>query len=130
MTHGVSGFGFHFACQRARVNASGTPVRHPGYDADGAFDRVTAIAARRFGVPISIVFIVDHDRIRFKSHHGLSVKQIDREPGLCASAILEAPYILEDATKDFRSLTNPLWSRASSRARQGRGVSARYENSL
>src|ERR1700681_2171934 len=76
---------------------------------DGAFDRVTAIAARRFDVPISIISIVDHDRIWFKSHHGLPVQQIDREPGLCASAILRSdPYILEDATKDIRSLSNPL----------------------
>src|SRR3546814_3401581 len=71
---------------------------------DGAFDRITAIAARRFGVPIAIVSIVDTDRIWFKSHHGLPVQQIDREPGLCASAILTAdPHILEDATIDPRS---------------------------
>src|SRR6202171_1779230 len=76
---------------------------------DGAFDRVTAMAARRFDVPISIISIVDHDRIWFKSHHGLPVQQIDREPGLCSSAILRSdPYILEDATKDIRSLSNPL----------------------
>src|ERR1700686_3219937 len=76
---------------------------------DGAFDRVTAMAARRFDVPISIISIVDHDRIWFKSHHGLPVQQIDREPGLCASPILRSdPYILEDATKDIRSLSNPL----------------------
>src|ERR1700704_124067 len=76
---------------------------------DGMFDRVTAMAARRFDVPISIISIVDHDRIWFKSHHGLPVTQIDRDPGLCASAILRSdPYILEDATKDIRSLSNPL----------------------
>ena len=66
---------------------------------DGAFDRITALAARRFGVPIAIVSIVDEDRIWFKSHHGLPVEQIDREPGLCASAILgNDPYILADAS--------------------------------
>lgn len=76
---------------------------------DGAFDRITAIAARIFNVPIAIISIVDHDRIWFKSHHGLPVQQIDREAGLCASAILNhEPYILEDASKDVRSLTNPL----------------------
>ena len=32
---------------------------------DGAFDLITAIAARLFGVPISIISIVDHDRIWF-----------------------------------------------------------------
>ena len=77
--------------------------------ADGAFDRVTAIAARRFNVPIAIISIVDSDRIWFKSHHGLDVKQIDREPGLCASAILrQEPHILLDASTDVRSLANPL----------------------
>jgi len=76
---------------------------------DGAFDRITAIAARRFGVPIAIISVVDQDRIWFKSHHGLDVKQIGRDPGLCASAILsDIPHILPDATKDVRSLANPL----------------------
>jgi GAF domain-containing protein len=76
---------------------------------DGAFDRVTALAARRFGVPIAIISIVDENRIWFKSHHGLAVKQIDRAPGLCASAILaNEPYLLPDASVDPRSLANPL----------------------
>lgn len=76
---------------------------------DGAFDRITALAARRFGVPIAIISIVDEDRIWFKSHHGLPIDQIDREPGLCASAILgDTPYLLEDARNDPRSLANPL----------------------
>ena len=76
---------------------------------DGSFDRITAIAARRFGVPFAIISIVDHDRIWFKSHHGLSVGQIGRDPGLCASAILSPdPHILLDASTDLRSLANPL----------------------
>ncbi len=77
--------------------------------ADGAFDRITALAARRFNVPISIISIVDHDRIWFKSHHGLPVRQIDRAPGLCASAILSSdPWVLSNAKTDVRSLANPL----------------------
>jgi len=56
---------------------------------DGAFSRVTALAARLFGVPIAIVSIVDSERIWFKSHHGLDIEQLDREPGLCASAVLQ-----------------------------------------
>ena len=34
---------------------------------DGAFDRITAIAACLLKVPIAIISIVDHDRIWFKS---------------------------------------------------------------
>ena len=76
---------------------------------DGSFDRVTAIAARRFEAPISIISIVDHDRIWFKSHHGVDVEQIGRDPGLCASAILsDDVYVLLDASTDPRSLANPL----------------------
>jgi sigma-B regulation protein RsbU (phosphoserine phosphatase) len=77
---------------------------------DGAFDRITALAARMFGVPIAIVSVVDTDRIWFKSHHGLpDVSEIDREPGLCASAILQDdPWIVSDATSDPRTLANPL----------------------
>jgi signal transduction histidine kinase len=77
---------------------------------DGAFDRITALAARIFGVPISIVSVVDEDRIWFKSHHGLpGVDEIGRDPGLCASAILQhEPWIVTDAAADARTLANPL----------------------
>lgn len=77
--------------------------------ADGNFDRITALASTLFNVPIAIISLVDSDRIWFKSHHGLSVCQIDRDPGLCASAILSNDlYIIENAKDDPRSLANPL----------------------
>lgn len=77
--------------------------------ADGTFDRITALAAKRFDVPISIVSIVDSDRIWFKSRHGIDAKQIGRDPGLCASAILgDVPWVVENAQIDPRTLANPL----------------------
>jgi sigma-B regulation protein RsbU (phosphoserine phosphatase) len=76
---------------------------------DGAFDRVTKLAARQFGVPISIVSIVDTDRIWFKSHHGVDVEEVGRDPGLCASAILgDEPWVVENAETDPRTMANPL----------------------
>jgi GAF domain-containing protein len=76
---------------------------------DGAFDRITKLAAAIFKVPIAIISLVDTDRIWFKSHYGLSVNQIDREPGLCASAILSSEvYVVGDAWNDPRTLSNPL----------------------
>ena len=77
---------------------------------DGAFDRVTALAAKIFDVPIALVTIVDHDRIWFKSRFGLEgVEQIGRDPGLCASAIMnDGPYVVEEARRDPRTLANPL----------------------
>lgn len=76
---------------------------------DGAFERITRMAARLFDVPIAIVSIVDSERIWFKSHYGLDVDEIGREPGLCASAILQdEPWLISDARHDPRALSNPL----------------------
>jgi phosphoserine phosphatase RsbU/P len=76
---------------------------------DGAFDRITRLAARIFQVPIATITIVDRDRIWFKSKFGISADQIDREPGLCASAVLSnEPWVVNDAIADLRSLENPL----------------------
>jgi GAF domain-containing protein len=76
---------------------------------DGSFDKMTQLAAKIFNVPISIISLVDTDRIWFKSKFGVDVNQIGRDPGLCASAILtDDIYIVEDARNDPRTLTNPL----------------------
>jgi signal transduction histidine kinase len=76
---------------------------------DDAYDRITALAARIFQVPIAIVSIVDTDRVWFKSHHGLEATEAGRNAGLCASAIFQnSPYFIEDASTDARALSNPL----------------------
>lgn len=76
---------------------------------DGTFDLIAQLAASVFSVPIAIISLVDHDRIWFKSHHGLSTQQIGRDDGLCASAVLhDGPWLLTDAKSDPRSLSNPL----------------------
>ena len=80
---------------------------------DGAFDKITALAAKLFHVPIAIVSIVDHDRIWFKSRHGMEETQVERAPGLCASAILQDEvWVVENASVDPRTLSNPLVSGA------------------
>jgi hypothetical protein len=45
---------------------------------EAACDRITALAADLFNVPISIIGFVDSDRIWFKSHHGLDSTEIER----------------------------------------------------
>ena len=70
---------------------------------------MTALAAKIFNVPIALITLVDTDRIWFKSHFGLDIDQISRDPGLCSSAILsDDVYLVEDAKNDPRCLTNPL----------------------
>jgi hypothetical protein len=76
---------------------------------DGTFDRVTALAARYFDVPVALVSLVDEDRIWFKSRHGLDAAEIPRSPGLCASVILsDGAYVVKNALEDPRTLANPL----------------------
>jgi GAF domain-containing protein len=76
---------------------------------DGNFDRITQLASSIFKVPIAIISLVDTHRIWFKSHYGLPINQIDRTPGLCASAILSTDaYVVENAIEDPRTLSNPL----------------------
>ena len=76
---------------------------------DGTFDHLTRLASYFFNVPIAIISLVDHDRIWFKSHFGVEVNQVDRAPGLCASAILSDDlYVVDNAPEDPRTLANPL----------------------
>lgn len=76
---------------------------------DGSFNKMTELAAKIFNVPIAIISLVDSDRIWFKSHFGLDIDQISKDPGLCASAILsDDVYLVEDAKNDPRCLANPL----------------------
>ncbi|MFE0800359.1 PP2C family protein-serine/threonine phosphatase [Streptomyces sp. NPDC058812] len=77
---------------------------------DGAFDRVAAMAARLFDVPVASVTIVDEDRIWFKAAHGLDGgSEISREPGLCGSAILtNDPLVITDTLTDPVARTNGL----------------------
>jgi diguanylate cyclase (GGDEF)-like protein/PAS domain S-box-containing protein len=76
---------------------------------DHAFDRIVSLAARLLHVPISIVSLVDTDRVWFKSKHGIDAMETTRTPGLCASAILhDKPWIVSDASMDPRTLAHPL----------------------
>ncbi|MDN3265763.1 SpoIIE family protein phosphatase [Streptomyces sp. CSDS2] len=77
---------------------------------DGAFDRVAALAARLFDVPVATVTIVDEDRIWFKAAHGLDgVSEIGRDPGLCGSAILrDDALVIPDTLLDEVARGNPL----------------------
>lgn len=76
---------------------------------EGAFDRVTALAASYFRTPICLVSLLDEDRIWFKSRYGLDAEEIPRTPGLCSSATFtEDAYVVRDAVTDPRTLANPL----------------------
>ncbi len=74
-----------------------------------AFDRMTELAAVLFKVPVSLITLVDFDRIWFKSHYGVMLTEIERDAGLCASAIFSNEvYHVASAATDPRTQSNPL----------------------
>jgi two-component sensor histidine kinase len=76
---------------------------------EAAWDRITALAADLFNVPISIIGFADRDRIWFKSHHGLDATDIGRgAPGRIADMLTSIGLRLPaDAKADFRSMIIP-----------------------
>ena len=52
------------------------------------FDRITRTAQTLFGVPISLISLIDEDRQWFKSKQGLDASQTPRSISFCGHAIL------------------------------------------
>ncbi|MBN3858842.1 diguanylate cyclase [Paraburkholderia sp. Ac-20340] len=78
-------------------------------DPEEAFDRITRLAARAFGVPVVLVSLVDEDRQWFKSHYGITACETPRSMSFCAHAVLsKRMLVVEDALDDERFLDNPL----------------------
>ncbi|PLW83863.1 GGDEF domain-containing protein [Kineobactrum sediminis] len=73
------------------------------------FDRLTRMAKRMFGVPISLVSIVDSNRQWFKSAQGLDATETPRDISFCGHAILDEDlFIVSNASEDPRFHDNPL----------------------
>ncbi|MFJ9075534.1 PP2C family protein-serine/threonine phosphatase [Streptomyces sp. NPDC102278] len=77
---------------------------------DGTFDKIAALAARIFDVPMATVAIVDSDRVWFKAAHGLQgVREVPREVDPSARAVPgDEPYVVTDALTDPRTAADPL----------------------
>lgn len=73
-------------------------------DAEPEYDEVTALAARVFDTPISLISLVDDKRQWFKSKVGLDPSETPRDISFCQYAILEPKevFVVEDAHLDDR----------------------------
>ncbi len=72
---------------------------------DSAFDRITKLATQIFDVPVSLISLVDKDRVWFKSTEGLDIKEMQKEKGFCASVILlDTIFEIQDIT-NYSSLS-------------------------
>ena len=77
-----------------------------------AFERLTRLAARTFGVPVSLISLVDDRHQWFKSCYGLPLEETEREVSFCAHALeFSDPaelLVVPDAALDPRFQDNPL----------------------
>jgi GAF domain-containing protein len=96
---------------RRRVAAAETLRRYDILDTppDVRFDNITTLAAELVQAPVALISLVDADRIWFKSVHGLDVRELPRDDGLCSTAIeQDAPYVVEDTFASPRARNHPL----------------------
>jgi len=83
--------------------------------AEERFDRITRLATRLFGAPISLVSLVAEHTQWFKSAQGLEVSETPRRVAFCAHAILgDGTMVVPNALDDERFLDNPLVTGAPS----------------
>ncbi len=76
---------------------------------DDALDRITEAAASYFGMPITLVSLIDRDRQWFKSRVGLDTEETGRDVSLCGHAIMgDEIFVVPDTSKDPRFADNPL----------------------
>lgn len=76
---------------------------------EAAFERITALAAQIFNVPIALVSLVDADRQWLKACFGVDTRQISRELSFCAHAILsDQVMVVPHTAADARFIDNAL----------------------
>src|SRR5579872_5008323 len=93
-----------------------------------AFDRITGLVRKIFGVPMSTVTFVDGHRQWFKSWPGMQERETDRTPALCYHAIREtSPLVIEDTKLDPLFQDNPFVT-GSPFIRAYAGVQLKYED--
>lgn len=77
---------------------------------EGRFDDLTALASSICETPVSLVSLVDSNRLFFKSEHGLGVREVpDGGTGFCRYAIRQRDiFEIPDTREDPRFVQHPL----------------------
>ena len=74
-----------------------------------SYDNITRLASYVCETPIALICFLDNQRQWFKSNLGLDTKETARDLAFCSYTIMgENIMIIKDATKDKRTLDNPL----------------------
>jgi EAL domain-containing protein (putative c-di-GMP-specific phosphodiesterase class I)/GGDEF domain-containing protein len=74
-----------------------------------SFDRITRLASRLLGAPVSTISLTDHDRQWFKSRFGVDLAEIPRAEAPCNYAIhSDKVFVVPDMKLDDRFKTSVL----------------------
>jgi hypothetical protein len=73
------------------------------------FDALVQHASEMFGVPVSLITILDHHRQWFKAAHGFDLRETSRQSAFCNYAVATgSPLVVTDASRDPRFSSNPF----------------------
>jgi PAS domain S-box-containing protein len=76
---------------------------------EAAFDRITALAARLFDMPIVLISLVDESRGWFKSCYGFDLCEVERDATISRFALLhDDVLVIPDTRQDSRLVCNPF----------------------
>jgi diguanylate cyclase (GGDEF)-like protein len=76
---------------------------------EARFDDLARLAARICGTPVSLVSLVDANRLFFKAAHGLDVRELPYPDGFCGHAIRQRALLeIPDTHQDLRFARHPL----------------------
>ncbi len=76
---------------------------------ESRFDRIVALAASYFRVPMAAITLVDDNRLWVKAAYGTDISELDRDLAFCNYTILERHvHVVDDALADERFASNDL----------------------
>lgn len=76
---------------------------------EAAFDRITLLSSKLFGMPISVVTLVDESRLWIKSSVGFDDPELPRSITFCGHTICQPEVmVVPDTAEDVRFHDNPL----------------------
>src|SRR4249919_122645 len=76
---------------------------------EARFDDLTCLAASICETPVSLVSLVDTNRLFFKSAHGMDVRELPYPDFFCGHAIRQRDlFVVVDAAQDPRFARHPL----------------------
>jgi GAF domain-containing protein len=76
---------------------------------EARFDRLVALTAHEFEVPIALISLIDEKRQWFKARVGLDAQELPRPLAFCNHAILSPrALVVEDLANDVRFFDSPV----------------------